>query len=200
MNTDAEFLNQLEQLFLKEGFSAITVGELAKRLKCSRRRLYEYSDSKEGLFLLVAERFFDGIRQDGWRRASEKSTASEKIQAYLDAGSAGATRLTDRFQQDIVDIKSGLEVYDRHQRLRVAGLREIIDDGIASGEFSGFHSYLVAEMMLLITARIREPDFQKSSGMTYAEALLELTRIIRHGMTPPISNPTGKCNQLSSSQ
>ena len=41
------FLDRLSHLFHQEGFRHFTIGELAARLHCSRRRLYAVAESKE---------------------------------------------------------------------------------------------------------------------------------------------------------
>ena len=52
----ARLLGEIEAIYLAEGFRGSTVGELAARLRCSRRALYELAPSKEELFLRVLGR------------------------------------------------------------------------------------------------------------------------------------------------
>src|SRR4051812_8968716 len=79
-------IDALEQLFLQEGFRSVTVDELAARLKCSKRTLYEVASSKQELFLLVVERWLERIRHLGWQGALEHDDPEKRIIAYLDPG------------------------------------------------------------------------------------------------------------------
>ena len=56
---DEAFHAELTNLFLSEGMRALTVGSIAARLRCSRRRLYELAQTKEELFCQVTQRHFD---------------------------------------------------------------------------------------------------------------------------------------------
>ena len=54
----AQLLDQLEELFLAEGFARFTLDDLAVRLHCSKSTLYALADSKEQLALRVIRHFF----------------------------------------------------------------------------------------------------------------------------------------------
>ena len=54
----AELLDQLEELFLAEGFARFTLEDLALRLRCSKSTLYALAGSKEQLAQRVIKHFF----------------------------------------------------------------------------------------------------------------------------------------------
>lgn len=196
-NKDEEFFSRLETYFLKHGYRNITVGDLAAQLQCSRRRLYSYADSKEALFFLVAERFFDNIQVAGRARARVEKNFEVKITAYLQAGVRGASRLSDAFQSDIALTERGRQLYDDHQKKRMDGLRSIIQQGIDCGVFREIHSVVIAEMMLTIVRRIRQPEFQKKAGVTYSEALTEISTVLRFGILNGPEQPGTNNRQIN---
>ncbi len=51
--TDEAFLEELTHLLITTGVSSLTIGEMAQRMRCSRRRLYEIAETKEELFVHV---------------------------------------------------------------------------------------------------------------------------------------------------
>lgn len=63
--TDDEFLDTLMELVLAEGIRNLTIGEIAARLRCSRRRLYEIAQTKEEIFCAMVDRFFRGVLDKG---------------------------------------------------------------------------------------------------------------------------------------
>ena len=80
-------------------------------------------------------------------------------------------------------LEAGRIIFDAHQEERIAGLKEMLDEGTKSGQFHGYHSQLVAEVMILAAKRLREPSFLAKSGLTFSQALEELSRLLRFGLT-----------------
>src|ERR671933_2309015 len=81
----AELLDQLEQLFLAEGFARFTLDDLAVRLRCSKSTLYALAESKEQLAHRVIKHFFRKATT-----AVEAQTVTERdpalrVTAYLTA-------------------------------------------------------------------------------------------------------------------
>lgn len=177
-----ELLDTLEEIFLSDGYHDVTFRGLATQLGCSNRRLYAIAPSKEALFLAIITRFFSKVKKAGWEKAGSNKPLADRIRDYLRVGIEAAQRTRPAFNEDIENFEAGRVLFDEFQQERIAGLRQLIDEGIDSGEFEGFHSYLVAEVMVQATRRIREPDFLSKSGMSFADALTELSRLIRHGL------------------
>lgn len=180
--TDEQFMQALTDLMLREGCSRLTVGEIAARLNCSRRRLYALARSKEELFLKVADAMFRAVREQGWLAARRQKTASERFHAYLEAGLVMVRRTSEAFYADMDALPAGRALFDSHQRERIAGLETLIAEGIESGEFAEFHARVVAEMLLAVSRRMREPDFSARTGATFDEAFSELSRVFRDGL------------------
>ncbi len=175
-------MDALEEIFLAEGYRDITQKELAKRLGCSFRRLYNIADSKESLFLLVIDRFFNAMKKSGWAVSSTSKPLTTRVTDYLQVGIQAASRAGDGFNRDIASTKAGQLLFDSLQKERISGLKELVQEGIESGEFEKYHAYFVAEVMIQVTRRVREPDFLAKSGMTFSESLEELSKLLRFGL------------------
>src|SRR2546423_4270803 len=94
-------LDALEEIFLGEGVRRVSVGELARRLRCSRRTLYALAKSKQELFLLVVDRFLSRILRLGDESASARHDPAARIEAYLEPGIQQVARSTNLFFTDI---------------------------------------------------------------------------------------------------
>ena len=175
-------LDALEGIFLAEGYRAVTLRSLAKRLGCSYRKIYAVAPTKEELFLKVAKRFFTRIIREGWAQANSGKALADRIADYLRVGIIAASRTKPAFNEDMALLPAGRLVFDAHQEERIRGLAELVEEGIKSGEFAGFHSKLVAEVMITAVKRVRQPDFLATSGLTFAEALAEISRLVRLGL------------------
>ena len=60
--TRAEILDVATAVFAEQGYSGARVDEIAARTSTTKRMLYYYFGSKEGLYLAVLERAYAGIR------------------------------------------------------------------------------------------------------------------------------------------
>src|SRR4051794_24821515 len=61
--TQTEILDVATREFAEHGYSGARVDEIAERTRTTKRMLYYYFGSKEGLFVAVLERAYAGIRE-----------------------------------------------------------------------------------------------------------------------------------------
>lgn len=175
-------LADVEALFFAHGFRAITVDEMASRLKCSKRTLYELASSKQELFLLVIEDWLERIRHLGWQGALQHDDPERRIMAYLEPGVTESRPASRQFLTDLQSYRPALALLEAHQAQRTKVLMEIIEDGIRRERFKPFHAALVAEIFLAAVGRINEPAALERSGVEFSEAFDELFRILTHGL------------------
>ncbi len=174
-------LDELEDLFLDEGFREVTVAALAKRLRCSRRSFYELAPSKEALFLRVFERYLKRLREAG-RRGAQGPAGQDAIVAYLAPALEAARKLSTRLMGDVQSYAPARAMWERHTRERMAGLQALIDDCVRTNVFRGVDPYLVAEVMTASLRRIGEPDFLTKAGLSYRDAVQELYGLLLRGL------------------
>jgi len=181
-------LDELETIFLEQGFRGVTVAELAGRLRCSRRSLYELAASKEALFLRVLDRFLSRLREAG-RRGARGAAPDRAFEPYLMPAIEAARKLSTALMGDITAYPPANAIWAQHTRERMEGLRELVERCVTLGIFRGIDPRLVAEVMAASLRRICEPEFLATSGLSYREAVSELYRLLLHGLVRP--GPTG---------
>lgn len=177
-----QLLGDLESIFLREGFRNVTIEELASRLRCSRQTLYRIAPSKPEIFLAALDRFLSRIRSEGRQAAYARSDPMQRIEALLEPGITATVPAGNRFTEDVAGYEPARIMLAEHQRERMRLLREIVDDGISRGLFSGFHAYLVAAVMVAAVDRVSQPDFLAEAGLSMSEAFAECSRLIRLGL------------------
>jgi AcrR family transcriptional regulator len=175
-------LEQLESIFLAEGYRRSTVGELSARLRCSRRALYELAPSKEALFVTVLDRVLARVRDAGRRAAASEAPVAERIEAFLAPGIESMRSATQAFSSDLTALPAARKRVEMHQLERMAGLRALVTEGVRNGTFRGFDPQLVAEVFSFAWRRVTEPDFLAQSRLTMTEAYRELSQLLRHGL------------------
>ena len=175
-------LEELEHVFLRDGFLHYRTEELARRLHCSKRALYQLAPSRERLFEEVIECWLAKLRRAGTEAASRAADPLEAVTGYLGAAVV-ATR--DAGSQFVRDLSRSPGTYRRlmsHQRERIAGLERLIERGTRTGEFRGVHPKLVAEVMLNAVAQMVDPELLARVGLTMSQAFAELYDIVEHGL------------------
>ena len=177
-----EVLALIEQILLREGFARLTIGELADRLGCSKRTIYELAPSKSELVTQIVGAFFHDTRVAGHAAAAAEDDPARKIYAYLQAGVKAASRLGAQAVTDIDQWKPTRTIWKQHVRLRVQGLRDLLDAGIARGAFRDVNPQFVAEIVFAALDRLRQPDFYTNTRLSASAAFQEYYRILLTGL------------------
>lgn len=181
--SDKEFLDGLTGLFLAEGISSLTVGEIAKRMHCSRRRLYGVAETKEELFHIVVARLFQGLLDEGdVLIGSGQQDITVTLADYLNIGLQAVGRMSAAFLKDIEEAAPSRSSFDAYQQARALGLAQLIDRGVNRGVFVPCHGQVVAETILGAALRLRRPTFLTTAGLTMEEAFQELYRVLLGGL------------------
>ncbi len=189
---DDEFLSELSHLFLDEGYSTLTVGEIAARLRCSRRRLYEVADTKEGLFCVVIQQFFSDMLEEGRMAGAGETDLARILVDYLNVGVRAASRMSAACQRDLEALEQGRELFEQYREARSVRMRQLIDDGVAQGVFVPCHADVVTEALSGAAAQLRQPEFLARTGLSVEQALEECCRVLLGGLvnTQPGSSVT----------
>lgn len=180
--TDDEFFDALTDLLLAEGIKGLTVGEIAARMHCSRRRLYDIAQTKEELFCAAVEHFFDGILGQGEALIDREQDLTAALAAYLDVGVRAASRISVQFLKDVEDSATARSIFDRYQQARTVRLSQLIDEGVRQGVFAPCHGLVVSELILGTALRLRRPAFLAQADLTIEEAFQEFYRVLLGGL------------------
>ena len=184
--SNEEFLAELADLIKREGVSSLGVGEIATRLRCSRRRLYEVAPTKEGLLLVVARQQFQDSLAAGFAAAAAESDPARRLVAYLNAGVRSSETLGAAFLADLQQSEEGRTMFDEYQRSRSEGAHEILEAGVRCGEFKPVNFDVVTEVLLGAAFRLRNPAFLSRAKLTVPEAFSEAYALVLQGLLQPL--------------
>ena len=81
-------LDELERLFVAEGFAHLSVADLAARLRVSRSTLYRLATGKQELAELVISRMFDRMDESGRAALEQAADPAAQVAACLSNGIA----------------------------------------------------------------------------------------------------------------
>src|SRR6478672_6052518 len=154
----AELLDQLEALFLADGFARFTLDDLALRLRCSKSTLYALAGSKEQLAQRVIKHFFRKATDAVEARTGTVEDPALRVTAYLGAVAGALAPAGPAFHRDLDSFGPGREIYERNTELAAERVRELIADGVAQGRFREVHPALVADTVTTLMFRIGRGD------------------------------------------
>jgi AcrR family transcriptional regulator len=179
----AELLDQLEELFLAEGFARFTLEDFALRLRCSKSTLYALAGSKEQLALRVVKHFFRKATAAVEADTVIEGDPARRVTAYLNAVARALAPAGPAFHRDLDSFAPGREVYERNTAAAAERVRTLIADGVAQGRFREVHPALVADTVTTLMFRIGRGDTQRATGLDDATAYRELAALLLHGIT-----------------
>jgi AcrR family transcriptional regulator len=177
-------LEELEHVFLRDGFLHFRTEELARQLHCSKRALSQIASSREALFELVVERWLAQLRRSGVIAAQAAPDPFAAVTDYLGAAIIATRDAGAQFVRDLSRFPATYRRLMSHQRERIAGLERLIQEGTARGHFRGVHAKLIAEVMLNAVAQLVDPEVLARVGLTMSQAFAELYDIVEHGLLP----------------
>ena len=179
----AELLDQLEALFLAEGFARFTLEDFALRLRCSKSTLYALAESKEQLALRVIRHFFRKATDVVEAQTVTESDPALRVTAYLSAVARALAPAGPVFHRDLDAFGPGREVYERNTAAAADRVRSLIADGVAQGRFREVHPALIADTVTTLMFRIGRGDTARATGLDDATAYRELAALLLHGIT-----------------
>jgi len=193
--TEEEFTAELADLLKREGITSMSVGDIATRLRCSRRRLYEIAPTKEGLLLAVAHQQFQDSLAVGFVAADAEADPARSLVAYLDAALRAAEHLSAAFLADLQQSDEGRAMFDEYQLARSMGARKILEAGMRCGEFKPLNAEVVSEVLLGAASRLRRADFLHRAGLTMPDAFAQAYELVLNGLLVQ-PEPKGRAERL----
>ena len=179
----AQLLDQLEELFLVEGFARFTLEDLAIRLHCSKSTLYTLAGSKEQLALRVVRHFFRQATEAVEAQTAQETEPALRVTAYLRAVARALAPPSPAFYRDLDSFAPGRAVYERNTAAAAERVRQLIDEGVAAGHFRQVHPALIADTVTTLMFRIGRGDTARATGLDDAAAYRELAELLLHGIS-----------------
>ncbi|MEJ2869595.1 TetR/AcrR family transcriptional regulator [Actinomycetospora sp. OC33-EN08] len=177
-----ELSDALVELLLAEGFAQFTLDDVAARLRCSKRTLYGLADSKEQLVTAAVVRFFRTATAHVEAAVATRTDPADRLAAYLRAVAAELAPASAAFFEDLASFAPAAAIYQRNTRAAARRVREIIDEGIASGVFGDVHVAFAAEVVASTMEAIQQRRIAATTGLDDAEAYEQLATLLVRGL------------------
>jgi AcrR family transcriptional regulator len=171
-------LERLKEVILKDGFSALTVDELASRLQCSKATLYAISSSKEYLVTTVLRRFFRDATRRIENRVGRVADPSKRIAAYLAGVGTEMRRMSPTCYADMVSHDSTRDIYGVNSHAASERVRQYIQEGVEAGSFRTVNAEFVGEAVSLLIDGIQHGELLERTHLTSGDAFTALSDLV----------------------
>lgn len=174
--------DELLTLFLAEGFSHLTLDEIASRLRCSKSTLYTLAASKDELVKRVTVHFFKRATNAVEAALAQTGKPGERVSAYLTAVGAELAIASDVFMADLFAFAPARGVYEANTEAAAKRVRELIEDGVGAGAFRAVNAAFAADLIATMMVRIQQRGVATATGLRDAEAYTELATLLTYGL------------------
>ena len=136
---EAEILERAAELFAARGFAATSMQDIADALGSSRPALYHYFRSKDEILDRLIEGLAESAEQAVTAATAVPGAADRRLRALVIALIAPVAESPGRFRMILTsDATVSSSARDRLRKLErtvVRAMSDVLDDGVASGEF-----------------------------------------------------------------
>jgi AcrR family transcriptional regulator len=182
-----EIFRGLLALYLRRGFSDLTIEETAAELRCSKSTIYALADSREQLVRSAVVFFFRNAAEHIERKVAHEEDPVRRVTAYLQAVAEELRPASTAFMEDVAAFAPAREVYELNTRIAAGRVRELIEDGVRAGAFRDVPSVFVSEAVTVVMVAIQHREFAKVTGLTDAEAYSELAKLLINGVRAAVT-------------
>lgn len=178
-----ELLRQASDIVLTEGFTSVTMDELAQRLGCSKATLYSVAGSKEQLVQAITRRFFIEAAAEIEAKVDAESDSRQRIRTYLSGVGAAMRRHSPAFYDDMVSYAPTARLYRRNSDAAARRVHELIDEGVRAGDFRNLNGTFAAHVVAVAIDALQSGLLLESTGLAAGDAFSELGDLLLDGLS-----------------
>jgi AcrR family transcriptional regulator len=180
-----ELLAQASDIVLTEGFTSVTMDELAQRLACSKATLYSLAGTKEQLVQAITRRFFITAADEIERAVAAESDPRQRIRTYLAGVGTAMRRHSPAFYDDMVNYEPTARIYRKNSATAARRVHELIDDGVRAGAFRNVNGTFAAQVVAVAIDALQSGALLDSTGLSAGDAFSELGDLLLDGLNRP---------------
>lgn len=178
--------------FRKYGIRRVTMDELARELRISKKTLYQQFPDKEALVRACMERNVEQILPEVAAVLTQGGAVPERMARVWQIVSKIPRLVTVELMADLkADYPHLWEEIDQRRRAVVGQVEAMLDRGIADGVIRPeIHPKVVMRVLFAVMERVLTPDVLTLGEFAPADALATLITLMTRGMfvTPPESS------------
>ena len=180
-----EILDTLDESVLSGGFADLTMAEIAKRMTCSLRTLYEIAPSKEELVLAVVDRRLHRIGREAMEALDFQAPPIERLRSYLRATNRALQPTTVLFSTDFAKLPGARQLADAHAGYIVAVTRALLDEAVEMEAIAPLDTAALALVLGRLGREFARPGLETLIEKSARETADAIAEIILAGLVAP---------------
>jgi len=186
----SEIVDELTTL-IADGFSHLTMADLAGKLGCSLRTLYGIAPNRDLLVLAACDRNLWAVGRTARAAVnlSAGSSALDSVRRYLLAATEAVHSFTPAFTTDMAAVPGGRDLNNVHRDYLVAVTQELLDLAVEQGEIQPVETLVVAHAMAGISNLFTPPDVIGTLPGSPKDASDTIVDLVLRGLTASPSAP-----------
>lgn len=178
-----EVLERLGDLF-DDGFVHLTMADIAARMGCSLRTLYDLAPSRDELVLTVVDRNLRRVGRSAVGALDGDPAPLDAIRAYLRAANEAVASTTAAFARDRAATPAADRLVTAHSDYLVAVTRTLLDLAVERGDLAPVDTAAVARVVAGLGDLFAHPDHLAEIDSTPKEAADAMVDVILRGLAP----------------
>jgi len=183
-----ELLDGLVEIFLAEGFTGLSLEDLAVRLQCSKSTLYGLAPSKEQLVAAVVRAFFRRSTERIEARLAAEADPVSRIGVYLDSIGAELAPASAAFYRDLGSFAPAGEIYAQNTEVAARRVQALVRDAQRPGR--PVDAAFIGAVAATVIASVQQGRLRDLTRLDDATAYRRLADLIVAGIDgTPRSHP-----------
>lgn len=179
-----DLLRKAEAVILAEGFTTVTMDDLAQRLGCSKATLYSLAATKEQLVLAVTRTFFKEATAEIERAIEAEADPRQRIRTYLAGVGTAMRRHSHAFYDDMVGYEPTAHIYRQNSAAAAQRVRDLVDAGVRVGAFRELNGHFAAQVVGVVIDAVQSGALLEKTGLSAGDACSELGDLLLDGLRP----------------
>jgi len=179
-----EILDTLDESVLRGDFAELTMAEIAKRMTCSLRTLYDIAPSKEALVLAVVDRQLHRVGREAMEALELDVLPLERLRAYLRATNLALQPKAVAITTDFAKLSGARELAEAHTRYIVEITRALLDEAVEAGDIEALDTGALALVLGRLGREFSRPDVEIIAKRSARETADGIAEIILRGLKP----------------
>jgi AcrR family transcriptional regulator len=178
-----KLLDEVEELLLAEGFTTVSMDDVAQRLRCSKATLYSVAGSKEQLVVKVTKEFFRRATEQIENAVAAVTDPRLRISAYLSGVGEAMSRCSSVFYADMIGFGPTAEIYGANSQAAARRVQELIAAGVEEGSLRRIDGNFAGQLVALAIEGVQSGVLLRRTGLTAGEAYQEMADLLLHGLS-----------------
>lgn len=168
MSEKEKILNFASEKFMRDGFYKVTMDEIAREMRISKKTIYKHFSSKQDLVESSFENLTQNLKVSLNKITEQKFSAIVKLNNYSSFLIKAAFQVSDRWLSDL-KLHSPLlwEKVDKFRKVTfISNISKIVDQGKREGTIVDKPNIIIITIMLAAIRSVINPDFLLNNNIS----------------------------------